>query len=74
VINYRYNARLPTVITTRYSMEEIMEQVESSVSSRLADNKLSTIYNIRVPDFRTDATAASSQKKTPRKTNTKRWS
>jgi len=73
VINYRYNARLPTVITTRYSMEEIMEHVDSSVSSRLADNKLSTIYNIRVPDFRTDATATSNQKKTSRKTNSKRW-
>lgn len=71
VINFRYNARLPTIITTRFSMEEIMEHVESSISSRLSDNKLSTVYNIMVPDYRTDST--STQKKAPRRNTTKRW-
>ncbi len=60
VINYRYNARLPTVITTRCSLDEI----DSSISSRLADPKISVVWNIIVPDYRTDAT--SSRKKTPR--------
>ena len=50
VINYRYNARLPTVITTIYSLEEI----ESPVSSRLADTQLSLVFNIMAPHYRAD--------------------
>jgi DNA replication protein DnaC len=69
VINYRYNAQLPTVITTRLSIDEIMEQIESTVSSRLIDNQLSTVWNITAPDYRTDATSA--QKKSPRRTSRK---
>jgi len=55
VLNYRYNARLPTVITTRYSLEEIHENIESSISSRLVDPKISTPFNINVPDYRGDS-------------------
>ncbi len=51
VINHRYNARLPTVITTCCSLEEI----ESRISSRLADPKISTLFNIIAPDYRSDA-------------------
>lgn len=54
VINYRYNSRLPTVITTRYSLEEINENIESSISSRLMDPKISNPFNITVPDYRGD--------------------
>ncbi len=64
VINYRYNAKLPTVITTRYSPDEIIENLESSISSRLVDNKISNAFNITVPDYRTDA---ASQRKTARR-------
>lgn len=53
VINYRYNARLATVITTRCSLDEI----ESRISSRLADPKISVVWNITAPDYRTDATS-----------------
>ncbi|MFC1950095.1 ATP-binding protein [Chloroflexota bacterium] len=60
VINYRYNARLATVITARGSLDEI----DSPISSRLADPKISTAWNISVPDYRTDAT--SSRKKITR--------
>ncbi len=51
VINHRYNARLPSVITTCCSLEEI----ESRISSRLADPKISTLFNIIAPDYRSDA-------------------
>ncbi len=64
VINYRYNARLATVITTRYSLEEILEQIEVSISSRLVDPKISTPFNIIAPDYRGDLRP--SQRKTPR--------
>jgi len=60
VINYRYNARLATVITSRCSLEEI----DSPVSSRLVDPKISLVWNTTVPDYRTDAT--SSRKKISR--------
>ena len=68
VINYRYNARLATIFTTRCSLDEI----ESAVSSRLADPKISMVWNIIVPDYRTDAT--SSRKKITRGGKKGRWS
>ena len=61
VINYRYNARLPTVITTCRSLNDI----ESRISSRLADPKISNPFNIRAPEYRTDL--RSSQKTTDRR-------
>ncbi|MFC1955385.1 ATP-binding protein [Chloroflexota bacterium] len=54
VINYRYNARLVTVVTTRYSLQEIMDNIESSISSRLVDSKISNPFNIMAPDYRGD--------------------
>jgi DNA replication protein DnaC len=50
VLNYRYNAQLPTVITTSHSLEEL----EPRISSRLADRKTSVAFNIMAPDYRTD--------------------
>jgi DNA replication protein DnaC len=60
VINHRYNARLATVITTSCSLEEI----ETRVSSRLADPKISVLFNITAPDYRGDAT---SHRRAPRR-------
>ncbi len=68
VINYRYNARLATIITTRCSLDEI----DSPISSRLADPKISVVWNIIAPDYRTDAT--SSRKKITRGGRKQRWS
>ncbi len=67
VINHRYNARLPTVITTCYSLDEI----ESRMASRLADPKISNPFNIKVPDYRSDVT---SQKRVSRGGKQGRWS
>ena len=58
IINYRYNARLATVITTCLALDEI----DPPISSRLADPKISFRWNITAPDFRTDAPT------TPKKT------
>ncbi len=71
VINYRYNARLATVITTRYSLEEILEQIEVSISSRLVDPKISTPFNIIAPDYRGDLRP--SQRKISRGGKKGRW-
>jgi DNA replication protein DnaC len=50
LINYRYNARLATVITTCFSLDEI----ESRISSRMMDPSLSLVFNIMAPDYRGD--------------------
>jgi DNA replication protein DnaC len=50
LINYRYNARLATVITTCLDLEEI----ENRVSSRLVDPSISLVFNINAPDYRGD--------------------
>ena len=51
VINYRYNAKLPTIITTRLSLTEI----DRRFSSRFVDPKVSSVFNINVPDYRGDS-------------------
>jgi DNA replication protein DnaC len=61
IINHRYNYQLPTVFTTNCSLDEI----SSPISSRFADPKISFVWNINAPDYRTDATG--SRKKTSRK-------
>jgi len=48
LINYRYNARLPMVVTTCLSLDEI----ETRISSRMVDPKLSVVWNITAPDYR----------------------
>ncbi|NLF00125.1 MAG: ATP-binding protein, partial [Anaerolineales bacterium] len=48
IFNYRYNARLPTVITTNRELEEIALRLQS----RLADPDLTQIVSITAPDFR----------------------
>ncbi len=48
LFNYRYNAQLPTVITTNRDLEEI----DPRVRSRLADATFCKIITILAPDFR----------------------
>ncbi len=48
ILNYRYNAKLPTVITTNLELEAI----EIRVRSRMVDPGLSQIIHIAAPDFR----------------------
>jgi len=50
LINHRYNARSPMVVTTCLSLDEI----ETRISSRMVDPKLSLVFNIIAPDYRGD--------------------
>lgn len=50
LLNYRYNARLPTVITSSFSLDDI----EDRLASRMGDPKLSTVIGIEASDFRID--------------------
>jgi DNA replication protein DnaC len=53
VINYRYNARLATVITTSLTFEEM----DTRIRSRFIDKKISNPFHITVPDYRGDSRA-----------------
>jgi DNA replication protein DnaC len=48
ILNYRYNARLPTVITSNNSLEDI----DLRIRSRMVDPDLATLLIILAPDFR----------------------
>ncbi|MGH2522712.1 MAG: ATP-binding protein [Anaerolineales bacterium] len=48
ILNYRYNARLPTVITTNKDLKEL----DQRVASRLSDAEIVSTLNILAPDFR----------------------
>ena len=48
LFNYRYNAELPTVITTADTLEEI----DPRIRSRMLDTRLCSIYAITVPAYR----------------------
>jgi DNA replication protein DnaC len=71
VLNHRYNGRMPTVITTPYSLDELMEEVDSSISSRLVDRKVSVTFGIIAPDYRTERTI--SKKRAPSRGKTGRY-
>ena len=60
VINHRYNARLPTVINTNCSTDEI----DSPISSRFVDPKISVFFTITAPDY---WAGRPSQERTPRR-------
>ncbi len=66
LINYRYNSRLPTVITTRLSLDEIMEKVDPSISSRLVDRNISVTFGIIAPDFRNERRPGQKRSPSPR--------
>jgi DNA replication protein DnaC len=48
LINYRYTAKLPTVVTSNLSPEKL----EPRIGSRLRDRSLSKVIEIDAPDFR----------------------
>jgi len=50
LINHRYNTRLPMVVTTCLSLDEI----ENRISSRMVDPSLSLVFNVIAPDYRGD--------------------
>jgi DNA replication protein DnaC len=53
LFNYRYNAQLPTVVTTNHELEEI----DIRIRSRIIDPDLSRIMTILAPDFRQSGVA-----------------
>jgi DNA replication protein DnaC len=58
IFNYRYNAELPTVITTSLTLEEI----DPRIQSRMLDTRLCSLYAIMAPPFRGGAAATAAAK------------
>jgi len=50
LMNYRYNARLPMVLTTSLALDDI----EPRVIARLADPRIGTVFNIMAPHYNLD--------------------
>ena len=48
ILNYRYNAELPTVITTASPMEEL----DPRIASRMLDTRICNIFYLDVPSYR----------------------
>jgi DNA replication protein DnaC len=65
VINYRYNAQLPTVITTCLPIDDIARRF----SSRFVDPKLSLVFIITAPDYRGDKRPRRQDQGKSRRTN-----
>ena len=53
ILNHRYNARLPTVVTSNHALEEI----DLRIRSRMVDPGLATFVTILAPDFRRSGVA-----------------
>lgn len=53
IFNYRYNAQLPTVVTSNHELEEI----DLPIRSRLTDPDMSQVIKILAPDFRQSGVA-----------------
>ena len=53
IINYRYNAQLPMVVTTDLPLDEL-ERTEPRIASRLADTRFSVVLGVDASDFRID--------------------
>ncbi len=50
LINYRYNARLPMVVTTVMTLDDM----ETRISSRFADPRFGTVFAILAPHYNVD--------------------
>ncbi len=59
LFNFRYNAELPTVITTA----DDVDNIEPRIRSRMLDNRLCKIYAITAPSYFVDGTKRKQRKK-----------
>jgi DNA replication protein DnaC len=68
ILNYRYNAKLPTVITVGCALDELPE----GWVSRMYDTKVSMIFEIEAPDYRGRPRRQAPPPQPPRRTGRKR--
>jgi DNA replication protein DnaC len=63
ILNYRYNAELPTVITTAQRLEDI----DPRIQSRMLDSRLCTVFALLSPPYRPGGRAAEAPARRTRK-------
>jgi DNA replication protein DnaC len=63
ILNYRYNSRLPTVIT----VAGLLEGIEGRLASRLQDPKISNVIPILAPDYRSQMSQSAEDTRNPRR-------
>lgn len=63
LLNHRYNGKLPTVITTAQSLDE----VDPRIRSRMMDRRVCSIYAITAPPFVSRSEAQPRRKPAPRR-------
>jgi DNA replication protein DnaC len=63
LVNYRYNAALPTVFTTSHSLEDL----DGRLASRMIDQRFSKVFHVIAPDYRGGRPAAAKKKTTSRR-------
>jgi len=68
-LNYRYNSRLPTVIT----VAGFLEGIEGRLASRLQDPKLSNVIPIFAPDYRSQMSQSADTGTKPPRNKPRRW-
>ncbi|MSQ10045.1 MAG: AAA family ATPase [Dehalococcoidia bacterium] len=54
LLNHRYNAELPTVITTSLDRDQL-SLLSPAIASRMGDPRISTVCILHAPDYRTGA-------------------
>ena len=69
ILNYRYNSRLPTVIT----VAGFLEGIEGRLASRLQDPKLSNVIPIFAPDYRSQMSQSADTGTKPPRNKPRRW-
>jgi len=63
LLNYRYNAKLPTVITTAQALDEI----DPRIRSRMMDRRVCNVYGITVPAYVSRGEAPPKRRGAPRR-------
>jgi DNA replication protein DnaC len=63
LLNYRYNAKLPTVITTALTLDEI----DPRIRSRMMDRRVCNVYGITVPAYVSRGEVPSKRRGAPRR-------
>ncbi|MEW6142094.1 MAG: ATP-binding protein [Chloroflexota bacterium] len=66
LLNYRYNAQLPTVITTRLTMQDMVD-MDDRIGSRMADTRFNMVFPIIAPNYLADLKPRKNNNMPPRR-------
>ncbi|NSW51993.1 MAG: ATP-binding protein [Anaerolineae bacterium] len=58
IFNFRYNAELPTVITSA----QLMEEIDPRIRTRMLDSRICDIFELKIPPFRVPPSSSGSKR------------